>query len=135
MLSRRGFYTIETKSISKPLKGETQIKIENDKLIINGRPSLGEPLVQARAEATWLKDFLLQSTGKKFYIKPVILIPDWFVEPLKGKQEIWVLNQKALPKFIAQVDVLISNEDLHMAAYHLSRYIQTPKNQPRLKLA
>jgi hypothetical protein len=56
----------------------------------------------------------------------VILIPDWYVEPVKGTKEVWVLNQKALPKFIEKEDISVREEDLHLAAYNLTRYIQSP---------
>lgn len=78
------------------------------------------------AEASWLRDMLAASTGRKFPVKPVILIPDWFVEPLKGQKDVWVLNQNALPKFLENESICIQKEDLHLAAYHLTRYIQSP---------
>lgn len=38
---------------------------------------------------------------------------------------IWVLNPKAFPKFIEnQLDV-VSQEDMMLAAFHVSRYIRT----------
>jgi hypothetical protein len=78
------------------------------------------------AEASWLRDMLAASTGRKFPVKPVILIPDWFVEPVKGTKDVWALNPQVLPKFIERENVCVREDDLHLAAYHLTRYIQSP---------
>ena len=42
------------------------------------------------------------TTGKSFAVKPVVLYPGWFVEQRPGsKRDVWVLNEKAFPKFLA----------------------------------
>ena len=41
-------------------------------------------------------------------------------------REVWVLNPKALAAFIENEPVCVRDEDLHLAKYHLSRYIRSP---------
>jgi hypothetical protein len=55
-----------------------------------------------------------------------VLFPGWWVErPPKGtKLDVWVLNPKGLPAFLEHEHKVLSSEDVHLAAYHLSRYVQ-----------
>jgi len=59
--------------------------------------------------------------------QPVVLFPGWYIESTRqGKNPgAWVLNPKALPKFIENEPDIISREDVMLAAYHISRYIRT----------
>jgi hypothetical protein len=56
------------------------------------------------------------------------VFPGWFVERTTREiaAEIWVLNPKALSAFIENTPLSVADPDLHMAAYHLSRYIRSP---------
>ena len=69
------------------------------------------------------------STAKTDPVKPCLVFPGWFVEPMSKEvaQETWVLNPKALPSFIGNEPVRVQEEDLHLGAYHLSRSIRSPR--------
>ncbi len=86
-----------------------------------------KPITQVSAASNWLKEILLETTGKKFSIKPVILFPGWYVESTEQgkKSPVWVLNPKALPSFIENQPDIISQEDMMLASFHISRYIRT----------
>lgn len=81
------------------------------------------PVPQALAQVTWLKRTLLESTGKPFTVKPVIVFPGWFVES-SDRSEVWVLEPKALGGFLTKEPVRLKPEDISLAAYHLKRYIR-----------
>jgi hypothetical protein len=132
LISPHGIYTVETKTYSKPAKGQAVITIQNDRLLANGMPIDRDPLTQARAEARWLQDLLQSSTGKKFPVKPVIVFPGWFVEPMKSGAEIWILNPKALPAFLANAPAALPPDDVYLASYHLSRYIRSTAGNHKL---
>ena len=80
-----------------------------------------------RAASKWLQSVLRESTGLNFAVKPVILFPGWYVEStIEGKKSgIWVLNPKALPGFMDNRPDVISQDNVMLAAYHISRYIRT----------
>ncbi len=61
---------------------------------------------------------------KSYGIKPVIVFPGWFVEPLSAQQKetLWILNPKVLPSFLQRTPSQLSSEQIHLAAYHLSRH-------------
>ncbi len=129
IISTKGVYVIETKTYSKPSSGKPTIKFDGDKLVLREYGALTEPITQVNAASNWLENLLLQTTGKKYSIKPVILFPGWYVESTgKGrKSSVWVLNPKAFPHFLGNQPDLISKEDMMLASYHISRYVRTYK--------
>lgn len=127
VVSKHGIYLIETKTYSKPVKKDSVISFDENHVYVNGQIVEREPIKQAKNLSKWLQDLLLQTTGKKFQIHPVILFPGWYTEQTKRGQDFWVLNPKALPKFIANEPARIKESDVHLIAYHLSRYVRTYK--------
>ena len=120
-----GVFTVETKTWSKPGRGETNIRFDGERLLVGNQQPDRDPIVQARAQASWIREVLLESTGRRFDIRPVVLFPGWFIEQTEGsKREVWVLNPKALPDFISREPRKLSDEDVRLASFHLSRFIR-----------
>jgi len=65
----------------------------------------------------------------------VALFPGWFVEPIPKGSLGWVLNPQALPSFIQHEPARINESDLHIAAFHLARYIRAHGQGLNLKNA
>jgi hypothetical protein len=40
------------------------------------------------------------------------------------KKRIWILNPEALDSFIKKEPIRIQESDMHLAAFHISRYIR-----------
>ena len=127
VLSKRGIYAIETKTYSKPARGEALISFEDGVLVIDGHKTDGSILKQAKGEAAEVANILKESTGKDYPVKPVILFPGWYVDKKANRsgQGFWLLNPKALPKFIENQPEILSAEDIQLAAYHMSRHIRS----------
>ena len=124
ILTTHGIFTVETKTYKKPPKGEISYK---DEKIIAGNINIGdEIIIQAESEAKWLKSMLKDSTGRDYHVMPVIVFPGWFVQPMPEnlKKRIWILNPDALNSFIKNEPVKIQESDMHLAAFHISRYIR-----------
>lgn len=126
----RGIFTVETKTYSKPGKGRSEIQFDGETLLINGHPPYRDPVTQAKAQADWSRQILKESTGKEYPVKAAIVFPGWFIQATaKSKRNgLWVLNPKALPSFIENEPKALRQEDVQLAAYHLSRYIRTKKH-------
>lgn len=130
VLSAHGFYAVETKTWSKPVRGDARVALTESGLLVNGHRPDRDPLVQAQAGARWLSQLLEETTGKQFRVRGVVLFPGWFVEPMSSgwrnsPDKPWVLEPKALPGFIGNEPKRIADSDLKLAAYHLSRYVRT----------
>ncbi len=80
VLSTKGFFVVETKTWSKPVRGEANITYDGEVIRANGRKRDRDPIRQAIAQGGWLRDLLKESTGKPFVVKPVIVFPGWYVE-------------------------------------------------------
>jgi hypothetical protein len=125
VVSQQGIFLIETKTYSKPVKKEAVITHDKSNIYVDGFPVERNPIDQVNALSKWLQELLQKSTGIKFFIKPVILFPGWYTEKVKGGEEIWILNPKALPTFLANEPIRLKETDVHLIAFHLSRYIRT----------
>jgi hypothetical protein len=119
-----GVYVIETKTISKPAKGQAVVEYDGEKVIVNGHTPDRDPVMQARALSRWLEELIRESTGKAFKVRPVVVYPGWYVSDQPKGAEVWVLNPKALPAFLEHEHSTISAEDVHLVCYHLSRYVR-----------
>jgi hypothetical protein len=127
IISKKGIFLIETKTYSKPIKGEAKIIFDGKKLAIQGIGSQTKQITQVISSSKWLKRTLLATTGKNFPVKPVILFPGWYITSTeKGKKSgIWVLEPKALPKYINNQSDSLTQEDMMLASFHLSRFIRS----------
>lgn len=126
LVAPSGIYVIETKTFSKPDKGQARIVYTGETLIHHNGFKDDKPIIQVKAAANWLKQVIKESTGKDLDVKKVVLFPGWFIEPTaESKQsDVWVLNPKALPAFISNSREQLVSEDLSLVAYHLSRFVR-----------
>lgn len=120
-----GVFTIETKTWSKPTKGETQINFDGESIRIGTLEPERDPVAQARGQAGWLKAILTESTGRKPDVRPVILFPGWYISAPGGFRDVWVLEPKALPSFLGNEPERLTPEDVKLMSFHLSRFIRS----------
>jgi hypothetical protein len=124
VISTHGIYAVETKTLSKPWPN-AKVVVEGDSLRVAGEEPDRNPIVQVTAAAKWLEKQLQASTGKRFFVRGVVVFPGWFVEQRGPSGDVWVLEPKALPAFIDNAPAMISASDVSLAAFHLSRYVRS----------
>lgn len=125
LIGPRGLYTIETKTLSKPVRGECTITVRDGKIAANGRSLDRDPIAQAKAQARWLYNFLAEAQFKQF-VQPVVVFPGWFVEKFDMKAlGVWVLEPKALDSFIDNQPVVLTQEQVRAMASALSSFIRS----------
>ncbi|MBN2034828.1 MAG: NERD domain-containing protein [Deltaproteobacteria bacterium] len=124
VIDKSGIYVIETKTFSKPEKGQPIVTYDGERISINGREPDRNPVIQVRAACHWLKNLLKESTGKECNPRPVVVFPGWFVQPTAESKssDVWVLNPKALPAFISNSKPQYKIDEASMFSCHLSRY-------------
>jgi Nuclease-related domain len=123
VISTHGIYAIETKTWSKPWP-RAQVVVEGETLTVAGQVPDRNPIEQASSCARWLEQQLKESTGKKFFVRGVVVFPGWFVKQQGPRGDVWVLEPKMLPGYIQQAPEMIAPSDMALAAYHLSRYVR-----------
>lgn len=121
-----GIYVIETKTLSKPERGDAKLVYDGQRVLKNGMEMDRNAVVQAMAGSSWLREVLKSSTGRSFPIRPVVVYPGWFIQPTAEAKhcEVWVLNPKALPSFISNSKQRLTTEDVHLCSHHLTKHIQ-----------
>jgi hypothetical protein len=124
VISPRGIYAIETKTLSKPWPSAT-ILVDGDTLSVAGRVPDRNPIEQVTGAARWLERMLKESTGTRFTVRGVVVFPGWFVAQRGSRGQVWVLEPKALPAFIEREPANIAASDVSLAASHLSRYVRS----------
>lgn len=124
IISPRGVYVVETKTRTKP-NANARILVENDTVVIGSGPGDRAIVAQARAQARWLGQLLRESTGKTLPVRGVVVFPGWFVEQVGERTDVWVLEPKAFPGFLAREPVAMSDSDVQLATFHLKRYVRT----------
>lgn len=125
LIGPKGVFTIETKTHSKPARGECKVTVVAGEVRANGLVLDRNPLVQAKAQANWLRNFFAESQFQ-VNVWPVVAFPGWFVEPFDTKAAgAWVLEPKALSKYMENEPERLSREQVQAMASALRSYIRT----------
>ncbi len=121
-----GVFTVETKTRSKPTKGETIIKYNCNEIQVGNDAPTEKPLIQSKAQASWLRELIEEGIGKRYEIQPVVVYPGWFIKryPKNTQCEVLVINPKALPAILEKSQTKLSTEEVAQITFHLKRYIR-----------
>jgi hypothetical protein len=121
-----GVFTVETKTWSKPATGNARLTFDGEAIRMGALSPDRDPVIQAKAQAGWLKAVLAESTGRSFEVRPVVVFPGWYIENAAGSfKDLWVLEPKALPNFLRNEPNRMVREDVKLASFHLSRLIRS----------
>ena len=130
IVSKFGIYVVETKTLSKPDKGDAKLYFDGQQVLLNNIPLERNPVSQATANAKWLKSKLKKNTGKDFKVQAIVVFPGWFViqAPHIRYGHVWVINPKAIRAFIKQNNETLCDEDYFLCAYKLRELIRLNNN-------
>ena len=93
-------------------------------------------MVQAKAQASWLRRLLKESTGKSFTVRPIVVFPGWYVEQPKGSDPlVWVIEPKMLRGRLHNQPIFMAPEDVNLCAFHLKRYVRAGSSSGTRALA
>ena len=124
LIGGTGIFTIETKTISKPT-GESEVTYDGEQVLVQGLEPDRDPIIQAKAEAQWVRDFVKSCIGKDGVpVRPVVLFPGWYTSKQPKGVEVWVLNEKALPVFVQNERGFVTQQDIYAIHFHLSQYVR-----------
>ena len=81
----------------------------------------GEGTGELATRAAWRK-----YRAVTFEVRSVIVYPGWYVDEGNAKQGVvWVLAPKRLPAFLDHEPRRLSQEDIQLTSFHLSRFVRT----------
>jgi hypothetical protein len=126
IISEHGVFSVETKTYSKPAKGGCKINYNGDGISINGHKPDKKIIIQVLAQKSWLERQIATITGLKVSVKPIVVFPGWYIDNHQhNKNELWVLEPKALPTYIENSPIQITEDNVRLISNHLSRFIRT----------
>lgn len=125
VVSPRGVFVVETKTFSKPAKGEAVVRYDGTKVVVNGHEPDRNPITQVRAGRDWIRDLLMDTTTIRYPVRGAVVFPGWWVESPKSgpRPDVWVLNEKAFVKWAENEPVVVRDEDVALAANRLKNYV------------
>lgn len=125
LIAPQGVFAIETKTISKPIGRQASVVYDGVTVSVDGHRPDRDPIPQARAERDWVRNALLETTGRHVPVRAVVVFPGWYVEQTKkgAHPEVWVCNEKALVKWVERGAATLSPEDIALYADRLRRRV------------
>ena len=129
IISEHGIYTVETKTYSKPDKGQTIITYKDGNLFKNDFNMGDSIIIQAKAQSSWLKETLKDLTGDVYDVKPIIVFPGWYVKsPFLTTSPLWILHPNGIKAFIKDSPITISPKQKIVASNALCRFVRNTPN-------
>jgi hypothetical protein len=127
-----GIFTIETKARTKPKRGSSKIFYNGNSIQMAGKQAVQQPLRQVRAQARSLAAFLNRNSIIKYKVRPILVFPEWYVERTgrRNKDDVWVLNPKALDRFLDCEPHILSTTAADSAAQILTQHYRKTENEP-----
>jgi hypothetical protein len=120
-----GIYVFDTSTWSTPGRDHAVVNFDGSSIRLNGDECTDKPIIKARAASAWLQGMLQSATGRRVMVRPTLVFPGRFVESAQALDaELWVLSPGAVAKAVANASPVLSRQDVMLAAYHLSRYIE-----------
>jgi hypothetical protein len=134
-VGRQGVFAIETKGRSKPILKDApghKVEFKDGSLLFPGWIET-EPVAQAQRNAEWLRKWLTSAVGEPVEVKPVLMLPGWFVER-KSSSDVAVmsanepraffLKQRQVPLSDKLVQQIIHQLDARCRDVEVRAYVQ-----------
>lgn len=127
IVAPQGIYAIETKTLSKPTRSDAVVTFDGTTVLVDGKKMDRDPIEQSLAQIRWLRDQLRESTGTDLPVKGIVVFPGWFVKSDRSNADgkVSVMNPKGIDGFISAGHAILPMDRVHLAAFHLSRFIRS----------
>lgn len=130
LVGPQGLFLIETKARSKPMQGPVNVRYDGDAVTVAGSRPRRNPIHQATALASWVADLVEESSGRRCFVRPVVLFPGWFIDITVRNPTVWVLNPKMLAAFIDREPTRLGPEDVELISSHVARHVRSEVSSP-----
>lgn len=117
-----GVFSIETKTVSKPERGNARVVFDGSRITVDGMVPDRDPIAQAKAGAAQLHRIFLDYAGREAPVRPAVLYPGWFVEQ-PFRPEVWVMNEKGFAAFVRNEPMKLKPDEIIVLAAALERYM------------
>jgi hypothetical protein len=119
VIGTNGVFAVETNGRAKPIKGDINVILDGQGLQF---PTLYEkdPLDQAKRQAVWLAKWLTSAVGAEVSVRPVLVLPGWFIE--RKKPGMLIYNGKN-PQVVYRIkgDSILSAEMIQRITHQIEQ--------------
>jgi hypothetical protein len=120
-----GIFVLETKTRNKPALGDPVVEYDGEAVKVGYGPRDPSDVQQVAANARWLADMLEKTTGQRILaIRPVLLYPGWWIEGSSSGKDVWVLEPKALPKWLDNERPRLTDEQIALYSHRVSQHVR-----------
>lgn len=119
-----GVFVVETKTISKPARGEAHVHYDGQRVRVDGVKLDRDPIAQVRGNAARVAEILERETGRDVFVRPVLLYPKWYIDGSSSGRDVWVLNEKSLVTFLENTKTNLTREDASLYIARLEDYVK-----------
>ena len=116
-----GVFVVETKTISKPKRGDARVVYDGQGVTVDGYVPDRDPIVQVKAAAGEIRRLVAAETGLKITPRPVVLYPGWFVDKQPRGVDVWVLNETVFPKWVSNEKQRLQDTEVHAIKAAIAR--------------
>jgi len=120
-----GIFTVETKTFGKPLRGKAIVDYDGQKILMNGVTITRNPIEQAKSQSKWLSKLIQDRTGKRLFIKPIVVFPGWYVTEKVKDPTVLVLNDQRIIPFVTAHEQRMNDSDIKFIAAQLTQYVNS----------
>lgn len=124
----QGVFTIETKTIGKPHKGKAIIDYDGKEIHLNGVKLSRNPIVQAKAQSAWLSKLILERTGKRVFVKPVVVFVGWYVSEKVKDPDVLVLNELRVIPHVSARGIALQEQEIKLISAQLKQYVDAAQS-------
>jgi hypothetical protein len=124
-----GVFAVETKGRSKIIsgdgKGKKQFRVAYKDGVLHFPNGVDrEAVPQARRQGKWVAQWLSQSTGQSVEVRPLVILPGWFVET-QDKTDIPVIASGYIQGyFLGQKQSLLSEKKMTQIVYQIDQKVR-----------
>jgi len=119
-----GLFVIETKTRRKP-GGDARVTYDGIHLRVCGQIPDRDPIAQTKAAAQEMKRIIRDGLGLDIQVRPVLVYPGWFIDPVPDGLGIWILNEKALCSWIRNEHRSLEDVRVTQIADVIARYVRS----------
>jgi hypothetical protein len=125
IIGPEGVFAIETKTRSKPARGNATVTYDGRRVLVGGMAPDRDPIVQAKAAARRVRAILKEQCGVEVWVNPVVLYPGWYVSSINDP-ELTVANENYFVKGlqIRAGDQISTHGEIELLAEGMDRYLR-----------
>ena len=121
LVGPKGVFCIETKTWSKPMRGETIATFDGKFIYLNGKVCHHDAVGQACALAHEASAFIKQLTGLALNVVPVVVVVGWYVrKTYAGVPKVLVVNEEALAVFVENCPSSMKKTDIDLVSQKIA---------------